>query len=60
MKANAIATSESSWPAGVPFFDPPSEPQADTAPRMPRQASVGPIELRIDGGSGPSAIAILE
>ena len=61
MKAKALVTPTSQWPAGVPFFDPAPEPQtaSDTA-RFPRQASVGPIELRIDGSDGPSAIAILE
>ncbi len=60
MKAKAHATPSSSWPAGVPFFDPAREPQSDSTARFPRQASVGPIELRIDGHDGPSAIAILE
>ena len=60
MKAKALVTPNSSWPAGVPFFDPAREPQTDNAARFPRQASVGPIELRIDGHDGPSAIAILE
>ncbi|MFQ5350164.1 MAG: hypothetical protein ACE5EG_06965 [Thermoanaerobaculia bacterium] len=60
MKAKALATSTSSWPAGVPFFDPARQPQESSAARSPRQASVGPIELRIDGNGGPSAIAILE
>jgi hypothetical protein len=60
MKAKALVTSNSSWPAGVPFFDPAREPQSSSAVRFPQQASVGPIELRIDGCDGPSAIAILE
>lgn len=60
MKAKALATPTSSWPAGVPFFDLAREPQTESASRLPRQASVGPIELRIDGHDGPSAIAILE
>lgn len=57
MKAKALATATSSWPTGVPFFDPPRETR-DAA--VTRQATVGPIELRIGGGGGPSAIAILE
>ena len=57
MKAKAIVTTSSSWPVGVPFFDPENEPQIETTARLPRQASVGPIELRIDGNGGPSAIA---
>ena len=60
MKAKAITTSTSPWPAGVPFFDPAREPQSNSAARFVRQASVGPIELRIGGHDGPSAIAILE
>ena len=60
MKEKALMTSNSSWPAGVPFFDPAREPQSARVPRFPRHASVGPIELRIDGHDGPSAIAILE
>ncbi len=60
MKAKAIATSTSSWPVGVPFFDATPEPQNSGTARFPRQASVGPIELRISGSDGPSAIAILE
>lgn len=60
MKENALVTSNSSWPAGVPFFDPAREPQSSSAASFPRQATVGPIELRIDGHDGPSAIAILE
>ena len=60
MKAKMLATTDSSWPAGVPFFDPAREPQSGDSARFPRQASVGPIELRIDGSDGPSAIAILE
>ena len=60
MKAKAISTTDSSWPAGVPFFDPAREPRSSDPARFPRQASVGPIELRIDGSDGPSAIAILE
>lgn len=60
MKAKVTVTPDSSWPAGVPFFDPARQPQAEPARRIPRQASVGPIELRIDGSDGPSAIAILE
>ncbi len=59
MKAKALATSNSSWPAGVPFLYPAREPQSNSA-RFPRQAGVGPIELRIDGHDGPPAIAILE
>jgi len=60
MKAKVLVSSNSSWPAGVPFFDPAREPQSNSAARFPRQASVGPIELRIGGHDGPSAIAILE
>jgi hypothetical protein len=60
MKSKALVTPSSSWPAGVPFFDPASPPQTNSAPRFPRQPSVGPIELRISGHDGPSAIAILE
>ena len=58
MKEKALVTSNSPWPAGVPFFDPAREPQSSAS--FPRQATVGPIELRIDGHDGPSAIAILE
>ena len=60
MKEKVLMTSNSSWPAGVPFFDPAAGPQTDSTARFPRQASVGPIELRIDSHDGPSAIAILE
>jgi len=60
MKAKTLVTSNTSWPAGVPFFDFACEPENDSAARFPRQASVGPIELRIAGNDGPSAIAILE
>jgi hypothetical protein len=60
MKAKVLATSNTSWPAGVPFFDFAREPRSESAARFPRQASVGPIELRIDSSDGPSAIAILE
>ncbi len=59
MKQTVLATSKPSWPAGVPFFEAPPEPRSNAA-RFPRQASVGPIELHIGGGDGPSAIAILE
>ena len=60
MKAKAMVTTSSSWPVGVPFFDPEHEPQTEASARQPHEASVGPIELRIDGHGGPSAIAILE
>ena len=60
MKEKALTTSNSSWPAGVPFFDPARVPHTDSTVRLPRQASVGPIELRIDSHDGPSPIAILE
>ena len=58
MKEKVLVTPNPSWPAGVPFFDLADEPQSTA--RFPRQMSVGPIELRIEGGNGPSAIAILE
>lgn len=60
MKARAISTNEPAWPAGVPFFVPSRESRSKQTDRFPRQTSVGPIELRIDGSDGPSAIAILE
>ena len=60
MKQTVLANPKPSWPAGVPFFEAPHVPDTNTAVRFPRQASVGPIELHIDGGDGPSAIAILE
>jgi hypothetical protein len=60
MKAKATVTPNTSWPTGVPFFDPARQTRSHDSSRLPRQASVGPIELRIEGGSGPSAIAILE
>ncbi len=60
MREKAFVTSDTAWPAGVPFFDPAREPQGNDPVRFPRQVSVGPIELRIDGSDGPSAIAILE
>ncbi len=59
MKTEIPITSSPSWSAGVPFL-PAREPQTTSSARFPRQASVGPIELRIDGHDGPSAIAILE
>ena len=58
MKTEIHVTPSPSWSAGVPFV-PPREPRETSAIRFP-QASVGPIELRIDGHDGPSAIAILE
>ena len=57
MKTEILITPSPSWSAGVPFL-PAREPKVE-APRFP-QVSVGPIELRIDGHDGPSAIAILE
>lgn len=51
------------WPAvlGMPAFDPEQQRIDGGGPaRFPRQVSVGPIELRIGDGDGPSAIAILE
>jgi hypothetical protein len=61
MKAKALVTSTPRWPAGVPFFNPARELEIrSNAARFPRQASVSPIELRIGGSDGPSAIAILE
>jgi hypothetical protein len=59
MKTEILITSSPSWSAGVPFI-PAREPQTTNAARFPRQASVGPIELHIDGHHRPSAIAILE
>ena len=63
MKAQALESPSSRWPAAValPLYDPSREPSAaDGLARPVRPVSVGPIELRIDGGDGPSAIAILE
>ena len=57
MKTEILITQSPSWSGGVPFL-PAHEPKADAA-RLP-QASIGPIELRIAGHDGPSAIAILE
>ena len=61
MKAKALVTTTSPSPAGAPFFLSTTEPEAASiTARLPRLASVGPIELRIDSSGGPSAIAILE
>ena len=62
MKAETLEPTSSRWPAAValPLYDPARDRLADGAPMRPPQASVGPIELRIDGSDGPSAIAILE
>ena len=57
MKTEILITPSPSWSGGAPFL-PAREPKDDAA-RFP-QASVGPIELRIAGHDGPSAIAILE
>lgn len=57
MKTEILVTPSPSWSAGVPFV-PPRERESRKERFAP--ASVGPIELRIDGHDGPSAIAILE
>ncbi len=61
LKTQTAALDSSRWPAvlGMPPID--SARERSTAPaRLARPASLGPIELRITSGDGPSAIAVLE
>ncbi len=62
MKAKSIATASSRWPIGLGLADFAERAPADSSqtPRFPQPTTLGPIELRIDGSDGPSAIAILE
>jgi hypothetical protein len=63
MKAKLTDASPSPSPAilGLPLYDPSATRATSIHDVRPGQRlSVGPIELRIDGGDGPSAIAILE
>lgn len=61
MKAKVLITPSPQWPAVLsgPLYDPDRSPHAGST-RLPRPVGSTPIELRIDAGDGPSAIAILE
>lgn len=61
MKAQAMTASASPGPAvfSAPLYDPTRE-RPRSGGRAPRRLEMTPIELRIGGGDGPAAIAILE
>lgn len=61
MKAQATIPTASPGPAvfSAPLYDPARE-RPHRGDRAPRRLEMTPIELRIGGGDGPAAIAILE